>query len=163
MMTRGGKREGAGRKAALSPDEQIWIVGEFARRWREAMPTPDPLPSPIRKLMERVRDVPSGWAGDDIDPEINERPDFARQKTFEAEHYFDDLGAELEDRAAKLGITVDQARCFTIPKPKRPYGIKAKLMADVADTASAHFGKQVSVRRVRACLDLLWKLFNGSD
>lgn len=150
-MPRGGIRSGAGRPAGsgvLDAWEKIIVAAECQRRWRkdyderltaarEAVFDRADYRALVAENLAGLRSEGEGW--DD---------------TFRADDLRDDIEGAIKEMA---GVPVDDpapARRVFHFQVKRPYRLKSLIITDVAEWASAKFGKPVS----RGVVQSAWNL-----
>lgn len=146
-MPRGGKRLDAGRPSQLSDTEWLEIGAECEGRWRaekqrlevEAI-NAHPGRRECQEAADEVMKVP-----------IEERNDW--HETYEAEDHHDTVEGILRDVNGMDDADDNPApRLITIKIP-RPYGVRDRIIRDVADEFTTRLGKTVTPSRVRHAWD----------
>lgn len=145
-MSRGGVREGAGRKPVLTPMQMIAVGGECERRFRQEW--------------ERARQT--AW---DEKPAVKEVHALQAEVRAGVKEHGPAFWHSAEGR--ELRETVEQAireirrtpdfvehtnRVFTLTAP-RPKGVKANICKAVAAEFSQEWGVSLSPRNVQTCWD----------
>lgn len=130
----GGKRFGAGRKRALTPEEELWVGTEAHNRMAAIQDA---------RFLETARnlipeDVQLRWA-------ILKAVPVAQRPTRTRPSHVQDLIGDVRDGTARLG-----RRAVRVPKPQ---GIRPLVLMQVAEDATKRFSKPISPRLVKACLE----------
>ena len=146
-MPRGGKREGAGRHPTLGFADRLTIGSECEHRQRlEA-----------EAGLQAARDQLFGKS--DYDEQIarlhaipvSERKGFF--DTCEGQDHAEEIEFARREMAGIDAHDPSQApRVFRLRAP-RPYGVRNRIEAEVAEWATERYGKRISTRLVKTCWD----------
>lgn len=166
MNTWGGRRSNAGRKPVLTAHERLLIGGVCEKRWRDEYGEDSWLSAIITEAIH-ARVLSFGPRPDWIDPEEDEadaREDLSDHPAIMVERLLEQAkDVPKEKRAAwcqkilpknreALARLLEQLKVNEAPKAAtRPYGMKRKIVSDIATWATVRFEKQVTERMVVTC------------
>lgn len=161
MNGRGGKRQGAGRKASLSFEQKLAIVAEYQSRWwhlkLDEVNAKAEATSEKYALSENRDSALSGT------PQERARAIALSQLPFNA--WPDDLtdreqdvASGLKDYQEGLIILTERTRGASASPGvaifgTRPHGKRSQLEREVASWANREFGVRITGRTVRRCVD----------
>jgi hypothetical protein len=145
-MPRGGKRIGAGRPFVLTWEQKVYVIGlECEEHWRVAVA------AKLKAAQEAM------YNKTDYDAQISRVQSIsiadrqAWHSTIEAETHADDIQFARREMADMDPETPDEELKLWFDPPSRPYGVRAKIIAEVATWASERFGTAISKRLVTTC------------
>ena len=145
-MPSGGKRAGAGRKRILTDCQEGWIGARCAELWEAELEKArakafEALAPAYLEEVAKAQSVP-----------IDQRAQWLRSQAFE--YHQDDIDSAIREDQGITDEEVEASRFVRII-PKRPYGRRAAIIAQVAAEASARYGTPIKASFVADA----WKQF----
>jgi hypothetical protein len=135
MLGRGGRREGAGRKRVLDPIQAILIGIECEKRWERLA---------RKQALQKNQNRPDIQQVRVHQARLGTIPVKLRRRSSVAE--------TLAEVGEDIGSLLPKGRFRAIPI-KRPYGARARIIADVIEWYLKRTGRRLTARRVDECWD----------
>lgn len=150
-MPRGGKRANAGRRPKLSDLDRIRVATDCEKAWQMAM---DARELDAWRSIKELSDVDSLTRSAQRNL-LREGRSWLQTEAREA--HTADMDIEVEElRQRAAGTGAEQSPSFTrlvTVIVRRPYGVRASIMAEVANAWSSRLGIPISVATVKKCWD----------